>query len=149
MRLYLETTVPNFRFADDAPDKRRTTEVFFGCLRVASDELFVSTLVEDEIAACTEPKRSQMISVLEDTDVHPAGAGSGQRDSRRPAQNPAPRREDWLGQLSGGDQLAPELGHRACAVSAEGTAWERLPLAVTPDRHAASTEHRSIHVHVR
>ena len=64
MRLYLETTVPNFLFADDAPDKRRATEVFFDWLRVAADELFVSTLVEDEIAACTEPKRSQMISVL-------------------------------------------------------------------------------------
>ena len=64
MRLYLETTVPNFLFADDAPDKRRATEVFFDWLGVASDELFVSTLVEDEIAACPEPKRSQMISVL-------------------------------------------------------------------------------------
>ena len=64
MRLYLETTVPNFLFAEDAPDKRQATEVFFDWLRVASDELFVSTLVEDEIAACPEPKRSQMISVL-------------------------------------------------------------------------------------
>lgn len=64
MRLYLETTVPNFLFAEDAPDKRRATEVFFDWLRVASDELFVSTLVEDEIVACSEPKRSQMISVL-------------------------------------------------------------------------------------
>ena len=58
MRLCLETTVPNFLFADDAPDKRRATEVFFSWLQVASDELFVSTLVEDEIAACPEPKRS-------------------------------------------------------------------------------------------
>jgi hypothetical protein len=64
MRLYIETTVPNFLFADDAPDKRGATEVFFNWLRVASDELFISTLVEDEIAACAEPKRSQMISVL-------------------------------------------------------------------------------------
>ena len=64
MRLYLETTVPNFLFADDAPDKRRATEIFFDWLRVSSDELFVSKLVEDEIAACPEPKRSMMISVL-------------------------------------------------------------------------------------
>lgn len=64
MRLYLETTVPNFLFAEDAPEKRRVTEVFFDWLRVASDELFVSTLVEDEIAACPEPKRSRMIGVL-------------------------------------------------------------------------------------
>ena len=64
MKLYIETTVPNFLFAHDAPDKRRATEVFFDWLRVASDELFISKLVEDEIAACPEPKRSQMIGVL-------------------------------------------------------------------------------------
>ena len=64
MRLYIETTVPNFLFAEDALDKRRATEVFFDWLRVASDELFISKLVEDEIAACREPKRSQMLSVL-------------------------------------------------------------------------------------
>jgi len=51
-------------FAEDAPDKRGATEVFFKWLRIASDELFISKLVEDEIAACPEPKRSQMISVL-------------------------------------------------------------------------------------
>jgi hypothetical protein len=44
MRLYLETTVPNFLVAEDAPDKRRATEVFFDWLGVASDELFVSKL---------------------------------------------------------------------------------------------------------
>ena len=64
MKLYIETTVPNFLFAEDAPEKRRATEVFFDWLRVASDELFISKLVEDEVAACPEPKRSQMISVL-------------------------------------------------------------------------------------
>ena len=64
MKLYIETTVPNFLFAHDAPDKRRVTEVFFDWLRVASDELFISKLVEDEIAACPEPKRSQMIRIL-------------------------------------------------------------------------------------
>ena len=66
MRLYIETTVPNFLFADDAPDKRQATEIFFNWLRVASDEFFISKLVEDEIAACTEPKRSRMIRVLRD-----------------------------------------------------------------------------------
>jgi hypothetical protein len=44
LRLYIETTAPNFLFADDPPDKRRATGVFFDWLRVASDELFVSKL---------------------------------------------------------------------------------------------------------
>jgi hypothetical protein len=64
MRLYLETTVPNFLFAEDAPDKQQATEVFFDWLRVASDEFFVSALVEAEIAVCPEPKRSRMIGIL-------------------------------------------------------------------------------------
>jgi hypothetical protein len=64
LKLYIETTVPNFLFAQDAPDKRRATELFFEWLEVASDQLFISRLVEDEIAACPEPKRSQMIKVL-------------------------------------------------------------------------------------
>ena len=38
MRLYLETTVPNFLFADDAPDKRRATEVFFTSIRIHTPE---------------------------------------------------------------------------------------------------------------
>jgi len=27
MKLYLETTIPNFLYADDAPDKKQITEV--------------------------------------------------------------------------------------------------------------------------
>ena len=64
MKIYIETTVPNFLFADDAPEKRRATEVFFEWLRVSPDEIFISKLVEDEISACPEPKRTRMISVL-------------------------------------------------------------------------------------
>jgi hypothetical protein len=29
MKLYIETTVPNFLFADDAPEKKAVTEEFF------------------------------------------------------------------------------------------------------------------------
>ena len=50
MKLYLETTIPNFLFADDAPEKRRVTEVFFQWMKVCRDELFVSALVESEWA---------------------------------------------------------------------------------------------------
>ena len=28
MKFYIETTVPNFLFADDAPEKQNATEVF-------------------------------------------------------------------------------------------------------------------------
>ena len=52
--------------------------------------------------------------------------------SCRPAPNPAPGRADRQGQVSGETQLAPEFADRACAVGPEGTALERLLLAISP-----------------
>lgn len=69
MKLYLETTIPNFLFADDAPEKRRVTEVFFRWLRITSDELYSSRIVKDELALAPEPKRSQMLQTLADLNV--------------------------------------------------------------------------------
>ncbi|MGA2222679.1 MAG: hypothetical protein ABSH21_13055 [Verrucomicrobiia bacterium] len=39
MQLYLETTIPNFLFADDAPVKKQVTEVFFQWLRLSPQEV--------------------------------------------------------------------------------------------------------------
>lgn len=64
MRIYLETTVPNFLFADDAPEKKQITEVFFQWLQVCAHELCVSPLVESEIEDAPEPKRSWLKSAL-------------------------------------------------------------------------------------
>ena len=64
MKLYVETSVPNMLLAEDAPEKRHSTELFFTWLKVAPDDLFVSKLVEDEVLACPEPKRTRMISAL-------------------------------------------------------------------------------------
>jgi len=64
MKLYLETTIPNFLFADDAPEKKQITEVFFQWLRICPHELCVSPLVEQELDAAAEPKRGKMRRVL-------------------------------------------------------------------------------------
>jgi len=64
MKLYIETTVPNMLFAEDAPEKRRVTEVFFEWMRVCRDELYVSALVENELAFAPEAKREQMVRAL-------------------------------------------------------------------------------------
>lgn len=64
MKLYLETTVPNFLFADDAPEKRRVTEIFFQWLKICPHELYVSPLVEQELDRAPEPKRRQLRSAL-------------------------------------------------------------------------------------
>lgn len=60
MRLYLETTIPNFLFADDAPDLQQVTEPFFDWLRLCPHESCTSPLVEQELAAAPEPKRGTM-----------------------------------------------------------------------------------------
>ena len=77
MKLYVETSVPNMLFAEDAPEKRAATEVFFDWLRVADDDLFTSQLTKSEIDRAPEPKRTRMIqafaglpiAVLEITDA--------------------------------------------------------------------------------
>lgn len=50
-RLYLETSVWNFLFADDAPEKRLATERFFGLLPTRSWEIAISALVIKEVMA--------------------------------------------------------------------------------------------------
>jgi len=46
MKLYIETSVPNFLFAEDAPEKRQVTVAFFAWLKICHDEVFISKLVE-------------------------------------------------------------------------------------------------------
>jgi len=69
MKLYLETTIPNFLFTEDAPEKRRVTETFFQWLRITADEVYSSQLVKDELSAAPEPKRSHMLQTLAELNV--------------------------------------------------------------------------------
>lgn len=64
MKLYIETSVPNMLFAEDAPEKRAATEVFFEWLRVTDDDLFSSEVVKKEIDRAPEPKRARMIQAF-------------------------------------------------------------------------------------
>ena len=64
MKLYIETSVPNFLFTDDAPDKRRITELFFDWLALSPHDLFVSDEVELEMSRAPEPKRARMRDAL-------------------------------------------------------------------------------------
>ena len=69
MKLYLETTVPNFLFADDSPDKKMATEAFFEWLKISPDDLYASVLVEAEISRAKEPKRSKMLRALGELNI--------------------------------------------------------------------------------
>jgi predicted nucleic acid-binding protein len=64
MKFYLETTVPNFLFAHDAPEKRAATEQFFRWLRVSPDEYFVSELVLAELSRAQPPLRGKLLATV-------------------------------------------------------------------------------------
>lgn len=64
IRIYLDTSVINFQFADDAPDFRRVTEEFFA-KHASKYELFVSEVVQLEMARTpSAQRRQQLLDVL-------------------------------------------------------------------------------------
>ena len=64
LSLYLETSVWNFIFADDAPDKRDATKRFFKEIKEGRYEIYISNLVYDEIADTRGPKREQLEQLI-------------------------------------------------------------------------------------
>lgn len=62
MKLYLETSVLNFLFASDAPEKMEITHEFFR--KLGDNEVFISELVLEEIEKSPEPKRILLRGVV-------------------------------------------------------------------------------------
>ena len=63
MRIYLESSVPNFLFADDAPEKQEITKKFFE-RELHKYEAFISPLVITEINKSTEEKKIKLNNVI-------------------------------------------------------------------------------------
>ncbi len=64
LRIYLDTSVVNFLFAEDAPDFRRVTEDFFA-RHAQKYELFASEVVILEISRDSNPQhRQKLLDVL-------------------------------------------------------------------------------------
>ena len=69
MRIYLDTSVINFVFAEDAPEKRDITRIFFG-KHIANYEAFVSAVVLDEINRTRDiSKRDKLLKVISGCDI--------------------------------------------------------------------------------
>jgi predicted nucleic acid-binding protein len=66
LRLYLETSIWNFYFADDSPEKRDITQEFFKNVKEGKYDIFISQTVLNEIDRADEPKRSQLIQLIKD-----------------------------------------------------------------------------------
>jgi len=65
-RVYVETSVWSFQFADDAPEKREITRQFFEEARRGLFELYASDVVVQELRAASEPRRAQLFALLDE-----------------------------------------------------------------------------------
>jgi rRNA-processing protein FCF1 len=71
LNVYLDTSVINFLFADDAPDKKKITEEFFNdYVAKGKFNTYVSSVVIEEIERTKdEEKRDKLLSVITQYDL--------------------------------------------------------------------------------
>ena len=65
LKIYLETTVFNFMFADDSPEKRQDTVKLFDEIGQNKYIPYTSDYVLQELLRTEEPKRTKMINLIE------------------------------------------------------------------------------------
>lgn len=63
-RLYLETSIWNFLFADDAPDKKAITEKLFSEISQGKYSIYISELVMKEVNNAGEIKRRKLVGEI-------------------------------------------------------------------------------------
>ena len=68
-KIFLETTIFNFYYADDAPDKRDATITLFEEIKNGVYEPFTSLYVIEELLEANEPKQSNMIKLIRNYSV--------------------------------------------------------------------------------
>ncbi|MEW6201946.1 MAG: PIN domain nuclease [bacterium] len=68
LKLYLETSVWNFVFADDAPEKKLETRRFFEEIQSGNYELYISELVITEIKSAPEPLKGSLLKVVNELE---------------------------------------------------------------------------------
>ncbi len=64
LKLYLETSVWNFYFADDAPEKKEATLQFFEQVKKGKYEIFISEIVLNEIGKAAEEKIIKLLDLI-------------------------------------------------------------------------------------
>lgn len=69
LKLYLDTSVWNFFFADDAPEKRDVTRDFFDLVRKEQYEVFISEVVIKEINDAPELKKTRLGELIKNCPV--------------------------------------------------------------------------------
>ncbi len=66
LEFYLDTTVFNFVFVDDAPKERQVTVKFFE--QIDKVNVYISDLVLKEIGRCPQPRQANIARLLAKTD---------------------------------------------------------------------------------
>lgn len=64
LKLYIETSVWNFLFADDAPEKKAATEKFFKDVEAGKYEIFISETVNVEIGDAPIIRQEQVFGAI-------------------------------------------------------------------------------------
>jgi predicted nucleic acid-binding protein len=67
-KVYLETTIFNFPYADDAPDKKQAALTLFDEIKAGKYQPYTSGYVIEELVKNGEPKQSKMLQRI--TDYH-------------------------------------------------------------------------------
>lgn len=64
LKLYLDTSVWNFFFADDAPRERDVTKEFFDVIKKEIYEIFISGVVIREVNDAPKPKQTDLLNLI-------------------------------------------------------------------------------------
>ncbi len=67
-RIYLDTSVISYLLQEDAPQRMRDTRAFWDILKTGKYAVHVSEVVLAELSACPEPKRTQLLTLLEEIE---------------------------------------------------------------------------------
>ena len=68
-KIYLETTIFNYNFAEDAPEKQKDNITLFEDIKNGLFEPYTSTIVVDELLKSSEPKKSKMLDLISKYDI--------------------------------------------------------------------------------
>jgi predicted nucleic acid-binding protein len=64
LKLYLETSVWNFYYADDSPEKKEITRLFFSNIGQGGYDVFISDVVLEEIGRAGIDKRRLLLNLI-------------------------------------------------------------------------------------
>jgi hypothetical protein len=76
LKIYLETTILNFYFADDAPDKKQDTILLFNEINQGKYDAYTSYAVIDEINKASEEKKQMLFSLFSKYNIAVLNEGS-------------------------------------------------------------------------